>query len=63
MNGKQIAVLIIAIVVLAFILWHDIPIESPGLIVKTLMLFVKLFIVVAVAIFVYIFSADKKKSS
>jgi len=62
MNGKQIAVLIIAFIVLAFILWHDLPIGSPGMIVKTLMLFVKLSILVAVAIFAYIFSSDKKKS-
>jgi len=63
MNGKQIIILIIAVVVLAFIVWHDLPIEFPGAIVRALMLFVKLSIVVAVAIFAYIFTADKKKSS
>ena len=63
MNGKQIIVLIVAILVLALIVWHDLPIEFPGAIVKAIMLFVKLAIVVAVAIFAYVFTADNKKSS
>ena len=62
MNGKQIIILVLAVVVSALIVWHDLPIEFPGMILRAIMLFVKVSIVVAVAIFGYIFLADKKKS-
>jgi len=62
-NGKQIIILISAFIVSGLILWHDIPIEFPGIIFKVFMLFVKLSIVFALAIFVYIFAGGKKKSS
>lgn len=62
MNGKQIIIIIIAVVISALIIWNDLPIEFPGMILKGLMLFVKVSVVVAVAIFGYIFTADKKKS-
>ncbi|HXY54440.1 MAG TPA: hypothetical protein VEM40_07200 [Nitrospirota bacterium] len=63
MNRKQILILVIAFAVSALIVWHDLPIEVPGVIVKMIMLFVKLSIVAALAIFAYIFAAGKKNSS
>ena len=63
MNGKQIIILISAIAVLALIVWHDLPIEFPGIMGKVLMLFVKLSVVLAVTIFAYIFAGGKKKSA
>ena len=63
MNQKQIIILICAFFVSALILWHDLPIEFPGFGVKVIMLFVKLSVVVAVAIFAFIFVGGKKKSS
>jgi len=62
MNLKQIIILISALTVSALIVWHDLPIEFPGIMGKVLMLFVKLSVVVALAIFAYMF-AGKKKSS
>jgi hypothetical protein len=61
MNGRQIIILIVALVVSALIVWHDLPIEFPEIIVKVLMLFVKLFAVLALTIFAYIFAGRKKK--
>jgi hypothetical protein len=63
MNGKQIIILISAIIVSALIVFHDLPIEFPGIIFKVFMLFLKLSIVVALTIFGYIFAGGKKKSS
>ncbi len=63
MNWKQIIILLSAFAVLALILWHDLPIEFPGAIIKALMLFIKLSVVVALATFSFIFVSDKKKSS
>ncbi len=63
MNGKQIIILISALIVSALIVWHDLPIEFPGTVGKVLMLFVKLSVVLAVAIFFYIFAGGKKKSA
>ena len=63
MNRKQITILIGAIAVSALIVWHDLPIEFPGTIVKVVMLFVKLSAVLAVTIFAYIFAGGKKKPS
>ena len=62
MNQKQIIILIIAFVVSAIIVWHDLPIEFPW-IVNLLMLFVKLSIVVALTIFASMFAGRKNKSS
>jgi len=61
MNGKQIIILIGALIVSALIVWNDLPIEFPGIIGKVVMLFVKLSVVVAVTIFAYIFAGGKKK--
>ncbi len=63
MNWKQIVIILSAFAVLALILWHDLPIEFPGTIIKALMLFVKLCVVIALAIFIFLFASDKKKSS
>ena len=63
MNPKQILILVGAVIVAALIVWHDLPIEFPGIIYKVLMLFVKLAVVLALAIFAYIFAGRKKKSS
>ncbi len=63
MNWKQIVILLSTFAVLALILWHDLPIEFPGAIIKALMLFVKLSVVVALAVFSFLFVSDKKKSS
>ena len=63
MNGKQIIILIGALIVSALIVWHDLPIEFPGIMGKVLMLFVKLSVVLAVTIFAYIFAGGKKKAS
>ena len=63
MNGKQIIILIGALIVSALIVWHDLPIEFPGIMGKVLMLFVKLSVVLAVTIFAYIFAGGKKKSA
>ena len=63
MSSKRIVVLIAAFVVSGLILWHDLPIEFPGIILKVLMLFVKLAAVVALTIFAYIFAGGKKRAS
>lgn len=63
MNGKQIAVLITACAVSALILRHDLPIEFPMIITKALMLFVKMSITIAVAVFAYMFAGGRKKAS
>jgi hypothetical protein len=62
MNAKQIIILIIAVIASVLILWNDLPIEFPGIIFKVFMLFVKLFIVVALTIFAYIFVGGRKKA-
>lgn len=63
MNRKRIIILISAVIVLAVIVWHDLPIELPGIIFKVFLLFLKLFFVFALAIFAYLFVGGKKKSS
>jgi len=63
MNWKQIVILISGVIILVLIVWHDLPIEFPEIMLKVVMLFVKLFIVIALASFTYIFAGRKKKSS
>ncbi len=63
MNRKQIIILISSIMVSALIVWHDLPIEFPGIMFKVLMLFVKLSAVIAVSIFAYLFAGATKKTS
>lgn len=62
MNSKQIIILIGACVVSALIVWHDLPIEFPGIIGKVLMLFLKLSVILALTIFGYMFAGGKKSS-
>jgi hypothetical protein len=63
MNPKQIIILVGALIVSALIVWHDLPIEFPGIIYKVFMLFIKLAVVLALTIFACIFAGRKKKSS
>jgi hypothetical protein len=60
MNGKQIAVLAIALAALALIAWHDLPLEFPMIIIKALMLFVKVSVVAALAVFAFLFVGREK---
>ena len=62
MNWIQIIILAVAIVISVLMVWHALPIEFPGMIIKVLLLFVKVAIVFALAIFAYI-AAGKSKSS
>ncbi|MEW6077891.1 MAG: hypothetical protein AB1724_08775 [Thermodesulfobacteriota bacterium] len=62
MNGKQITILAVALAASGLILWHDLPLEFPWVMLKVLMLFLKLFAVLAVAVFAYV-AAGKKKPS
>ncbi len=61
MNGKQIIILIAAVIVSALVLWHDLPLEFPGILLKALLLFLKISIIVALAIFGYFLAGVKKK--
>ena len=63
MNWKQVIILICALAISALIVWHDLPINFPGFLVKVLLLFVKLSVVFALAIYAYIFVGGKKKPS
>lgn len=63
MNPKRIIILIIALIASALIVWHDLPIEFPGIIFQVFMLFLKIFAVVALTIFAFLFAGKKKKSS
>jgi hypothetical protein len=63
MNGKQIAIIVIALALSVLIVWQDLPIEFPWVIFKVLMLCLKLFAVFALTVFAFIFAAGKKKSS
>jgi len=60
MNRKQIIILISAFIIAVLIVWHDRPLEFPGIMFKVLKDFVKLFIIAALAIFAYIFAGGKK---
>ena len=62
MNWKKIIILICALIASLLIVWHDLPIEFPWVILKILLLFVKLSVVLAVTIFAYMFAGAKKKS-
>ena len=63
MNRKRIIILICALIASALIVWHDLPIEFPGIILKVFMLFLKLSAVFALAIFAYLFGGGTNKSS
>lgn len=63
MNGRRITIVITALAVSALIIWFDLPIEFPMIIAKVLMLFGKLFIVLVVTSFAYVFAGSMKKPS
>jgi len=63
MNGRQITILIAGFALISLIVWYDLPIEFPGLIVKVLLLFVKVFVVLALTLFACLFAGRKKKTS
>lgn len=63
MNGRQITILIAGLAVISLIVWYDLPIEFPGIIVKVLLLFVKVFVVLALTVFACLFAGRKKKTS
>ena len=62
MNGKQIAVLVVTAMVMAGVVWHDLPLEFPMIIIKALMLFLKVSVVVTVAVFAYLFAGREKSA-
>jgi len=63
MNLIQIVILTCALIVSALIVWYDLPLEFPGLIVKSLLLFLKLSILLLLTIIAYIIAGKKKKTS
>lgn len=63
MNLIQIVILTCALIVSALIVWHDLPLEFPGLIIKSLLLFLKLSILLLLTIIAYIIAGKKKKTS
>ncbi len=63
MNGKQMIILIGALIVSALIVWHDLPIEFPGVIFKIVMLFVKLSVIAVVTVLACVFAGGKEKPS
>lgn len=63
MNGKQITVLVLALVITALILWRNLPIEFPLAIVKMFVLAMKLCVVIILAIIAYFVVGGKRKAS
>ena len=63
MNLIQIVILTCALIVSALIVWYDLPLEFPGLIMKSLFLFLKLSILLFLTIIAYIIAGKKKKTS
>ncbi len=63
MNKKRITILIGALAVSMLILWHDLPIEHPMTVFKVIMLFWKLFAVLAVTSLAYVFAGGKEQPS
>ena len=61
MNLKRIIILIAALIVLAMIVWYDLPLEFPWLI-NSLILFFKLSVALAVTVFAYTLAGGKKPS-
>lgn len=63
MNGKKVIILIIALAATVLILWHDLPIAFPWVMIKVVMLFLKLFAVLAATVFAFGLVAGKKESN
>jgi len=59
-NLKRAVILIIALIVTALILFNDLPIQFPWMF-NMVMLYVKICVVLAVAIAAFIFVGGKKK--
>ncbi len=62
MNGKRAVILIIALIVIALILFNDLPIQFPWMF-NMVMLYVKICIVLAAAIAAFMFAGGKKKQA
>jgi glucan phosphoethanolaminetransferase (alkaline phosphatase superfamily) len=60
MNRKQIFIIICTLTALALILWYSLPIEFPWLVLKVIKLFLMVFVVIALAIFSFVFASGKK---
>jgi hypothetical protein len=60
MNGKQIVILISGLVILAFIVWYDLPIQFPWAI-NLFKLCVKLSILAILCVVSFIFAGGRKK--
>ena len=63
MNGKRITILIVALMLWALIIWYETPIKFPGMMLQFLRIFVELAVVLAVAVFAFMFTGKKKKPS
>jgi hypothetical protein len=59
---RRIVILIGGFILSGLILWHDFPIEFPGIMAKVVMLFVKLSVVFALTLFGYLLAGKKKPS-
>ncbi len=59
MNLKRTVILIIALIVIALILFHDLPIQYPWMF-NMMMLYLKICIILAAAITAFIFAGGKK---
>ncbi len=62
MNLLQLLILIAAAVAAGWIVWQDLPLEIPLVVFKALMLVVKLFILLALAVAAYLFAGRMKRS-
>ncbi len=61
MNRKQIIIVLIAFLVGALILWHDLPVEFPWMI-NMVLLFVKVAALIVVTILACVFAGRKKSA-
>ena len=62
MNIKQVLILVIALIVIALVTWHYLPLEFPWMF-NAMMLLWKLAIVLAVAIVGFILAKGKKNQA
>ncbi len=61
MNRKQIAILIIASIAAALILWNDLPITFPWVIIKVFKLSLKLLVLIILAGVAFILVGHKRQ--
>ena len=57
---KRIIIVALALAVSGLVLWNHLPIEFPMIMYKVFMLFLKLFVVLALAVFAYMLTGTKK---